>query len=51
MTQYSDVLGYYCFRGPCSVHLLGEVNGAGKGGMEIGKEYSLHSVITQEIMS
>jgi len=25
MMLYSDVIGYHCFRGPCCLHLQGEV--------------------------
>jgi hypothetical protein len=28
----SDVVGYWCFRGPYCLHLQGEVNGDGKKG-------------------
>jgi hypothetical protein len=39
MTLHADVVGYQCFRGPCCLHLQHEVNGAGKGGIYIGREY------------
>jgi hypothetical protein len=26
---------YHCFRGSCCLHLLGEVNGTGEGGIDI----------------
>jgi hypothetical protein len=39
MTLSGDVVGYQHFIGPCCLHLQGEVTGAGKGGLEIGKEY------------
>jgi len=31
VTPCTDVVQYQCFRGPCCLHLQGEVNGAGKG--------------------
>jgi hypothetical protein len=31
MTLCNDVVGNQCFRQPCCLHLLGMMNGAGKG--------------------
>jgi hypothetical protein len=39
LTLCSDVVGYQCFRGPGCLHLQGEVNGAGKRGIDRGREY------------
>jgi hypothetical protein len=33
------VVGYQCFRGPCSHYLQGEANGPGKEDTHIGREY------------
>jgi len=32
-------IGKHCFRGPCSLHLQGGVNGTGKKGIDIGMVY------------
>jgi hypothetical protein len=36
---YSVVIGYQCFGGPCCLQFQAEVNGAEKGGIDIGREY------------
>jgi hypothetical protein len=36
MILSSNVIVYQCFGGPCCLHLQGDVNGAGKGGVDIG---------------
>jgi len=33
------VVGYQCFGRPCCLHLQGEENDAGKGGIDAGREY------------
>jgi len=35
---FNDVVGYHCFREACYHHFWGEVNGVGKGGIDIGRE-------------
>jgi hypothetical protein len=35
----SVAIGYQCFGGPCCLHLQGEVNGTGKGGMDMDMEF------------
>jgi hypothetical protein len=37
----SDVVGYHHFREPCCLLLQGEVTGAGKGGIDMGREYKM----------
>jgi len=39
LTVCSVAIGYWCFRGPCCLHPQGEVIGAGKWGIDIGREY------------
>jgi hypothetical protein len=39
MTPCSDVVSYQSFGGSCRLHLQGKVNGSGKGGIDIYKEY------------
>jgi len=33
------MVGYHHFVGPCCLHLQGEVNGTGKGNIEIGRKF------------
>jgi hypothetical protein len=37
----SIAVGYHCFGGPSYLHLHGEVNGARKGGIGIGRHYKI----------
>jgi hypothetical protein len=39
MMLCSVVVGYQCFRGPCCLHLLGNVTGMGKYGIDIGLDW------------
>jgi hypothetical protein len=39
MMLFSVVVGYQFFRWPCYLHLEDEVNGTGKGYIDIGREY------------
>jgi hypothetical protein len=39
VTLCSFAVRYQCFGESCCLHLQGEVNGAGKEGTDIGKEY------------
>jgi len=39
MTSPSDMVGYQCFGGSHCLHLHSEVNGARRGGIDMGREY------------